>query len=119
MKKGNGKKTLRAVLAAALGTVMLVSLTWAGVTDVTGERPQTPIPHVSYKCEGYGQHKSTWMKNNEQVRETTVTHESGFVVGGVADAAVQAEIEKFHNKVNVLIGSRNASKVSGSTEAGI
>lgn len=36
MKKGNGKKTLRAVLAAALGTVMLVSLAWAGVTDVTG-----------------------------------------------------------------------------------
>lgn len=36
MKKGNGKKTLRAVLAAALGTVMLMSLAWAGVTDVTG-----------------------------------------------------------------------------------
>lgn len=36
MRKGNGKKTLRAVLAAALGTVMLVSLAWAGVTDVTG-----------------------------------------------------------------------------------
>lgn len=36
MKKGNGKKTLRAMLAAALGTVMLMSLAWAGVTDVTG-----------------------------------------------------------------------------------
>ena len=36
MKKRNGKKTLRAVLAAALGTVMLMSLAWAGVTDVTG-----------------------------------------------------------------------------------
>ena len=36
MKKGNGKKTLRAVLAAALGTVMLMSLAGAGVTDVTG-----------------------------------------------------------------------------------
>ena len=36
MKKGNGKKTLRAVLAAALGTVMLMSLAWAGVTGVTG-----------------------------------------------------------------------------------
>ena len=38
MKKGNGKKTLRAMLAAALGTVMLMSLAWAGVTDVTGGR---------------------------------------------------------------------------------
>ena len=38
MRKGNGKKTLRAVLAAALGTVMLMSLAWAGVTDVTGGR---------------------------------------------------------------------------------
>ena len=36
MRKENGKKTLRAMLAAALGTVMLMSLAWAGVTDVTG-----------------------------------------------------------------------------------
>lgn len=36
MRKGNGKKTLRAVLAAALGAVLLMSLAWAGVTDVTG-----------------------------------------------------------------------------------
>lgn len=36
MRKGNGKKTLRAALAAALGTLMLMSLAWAGVTDVTG-----------------------------------------------------------------------------------
>ncbi len=36
MKRGNGKKTLRAVLAAALGAVLLMSLAWAGVSDVTG-----------------------------------------------------------------------------------
>lgn len=36
MKKGNGRKTLRAVLAAALGAVLLMSLAWAGVTEVTG-----------------------------------------------------------------------------------
>ena len=37
MKKGNGSKTLRAVLAAALGMVMLVSMAWAaGVSGATG-----------------------------------------------------------------------------------
>lgn len=116
MKKGNGKKTLRAVLAAALGTVMLVSLTWAGVTDVTGGKTTNTYTHT-YHTNVKGTASIKYVdENNEQVRETTVTHESGFVVGGVADAAVQAEIEKFHNKVNVLIGSRNASKVSGSTK---
>ena len=114
MRKGNGKKTLRAVLAAALGTVMLVSLAWAGVTDVTGGKTTNTYTHT-YHTNVKGTASIKYVdENNEQVRETTVTHESGFVVGGVADEAVQAEIEKFHNKVNVLIGSRNASKVSGS-----
>lgn len=114
MKKGNGKKTLRAVLAAALGTVMLMSLAWAGVTDVTGGKTTNTYTHT-YHTNVKGTASIKYVdENNEQVRETTVTHESGFVVGGVADEAVQAEIEKFHNKVNVLIGSRNASKVSGS-----
>ena len=114
MRKGNGKKTLRAVLAAALGTVMLMSLAWAGVTDVTGGKTTNTYTYT-YHTNVKGTASIKYVdENNEQVRETTVTHESGFVVGGVADEAVQAEIEKFHNKVNVLIGSRNASKVSGS-----
>ena len=116
MKKGNGKKMLRAVLAAALGTVMLMSLAWAGVTDVTGGEVTNTYTHT-YHTNVKGTASIKYVdENNEQVRETTVTHESGFVVGGVADEAVQAEIEKFHNKVNVLIGSRNASKVSGSED---
>lgn len=114
MKKGNGKKTLRAVLAAALGTVMLMSLAWAGVTDVTGGKTTNTYTHT-YHTNVKGTASIKYVdENNEQVRETTVTHESGFVVGGVADEAVRAEIAKFHNKVNVLIESRNASKVSGS-----
>ena len=35
MKKENGNRTLRAVLAAALGMVMLVSMAWAGGSGVT------------------------------------------------------------------------------------
>lgn len=114
MKKGNGKKTLRAVLAAALGTVMLMSLAWAGVTDVTGGEVTNTYTHT-YHTNVKGTATIKFVdENGVQKRVITVTHESGFVVGGVADEAVQAEIEKFHNKVNVLIGSRNASKVSGS-----
>lgn len=114
MKKGNGKKTLRAVLAAALGTVMLMSLAWAGVTDVTGGEVTNTYTHT-YHTNVKGTATIKFVdENGVQKRVITVTHESGFVVGGVADEAVQAEIEKFHNKVNVLIGSLNASKVSGS-----
>ena len=114
MKKGNGKKMLRAVLAAALGTVMLMSLAWAGVTDVTGGTVTNTYTHT-YHTNVKGTATIKFVdENGVQKRVITVTHESGFVVGGVADEAVQAEIEKFHNKVNVLIESRNASKVSGS-----
>lgn len=116
MRKGNGKKTLRAVLAAALGTVMLMSLAWAGVTNVTGGKTTNTYTHT-YHTNVKGTASIKYVdENNEQVRETTVTHESGFVVGGIADEAVQAEIEKFHNKVNVLIGSQNAAKENESTE---
>lgn len=88
MKKGNGKKTLRAVLAAALGTVMLMSLAWAGVTDVTGGSTSNIYKHT-YHTNVKGTASIKYVdENNEQVRETTVTHESGFVVGGVADEAV-------------------------------
>lgn len=53
MKKGNGKKTLRAMLAAALGTVMLMSLAWAGVTDVTGGEQNDRQHHGGERLYGY------------------------------------------------------------------
>ncbi len=109
MRKGNGKKTLRAVLAAALGTVMLMSLAWAGVTDVTGGKTTNTYTHT-YHTNVKGTASIKYVdENNEQVRETTVTHESGFVVGGVADEAVRAEIAKFNGKVSAVIGDRRAS----------
>ena len=109
MRKGNGEKTLRAVLAAALGTVMLMSLAWAGVTDVTGGKTTNTYTHT-YHTNVKGTASIKYVdENNEQVRETTVTHESGFVVGGVADEAVRAEIAKFNGKVSAVIGDRRAS----------
>lgn len=109
MRKGNGKKTLRAVLAAALGTVMLMSLAWAGVTDVTGGSTSNVYKHT-YHTNVKGTASIKYVdENNEQVRETTVTHESGFVVGNVSDEAVQAEIAKFNGKVSAVIGDRRAS----------
>lgn len=115
MRKGNGKKTLRAVLAAALGTVMLMSLAWAGVTDVTGGTSTNTYTHT-YHTKVIGSATIKFVDDNgvQTGDVTSVDYESDFVVGNISDAAVQAEIEKFHNKVNVLIGSRNASKVSGS-----
>ena len=110
MKKGNGKKTLRAVLAAALGTVMLMSLAWAGVTDVTGGKTTNTYTHT-YHTKVIGSATIKFVDDNgAQVGDvTTVTHESGFVVGGVADEAVRAEIAKFNGKVSAVIGDRRAS----------
>lgn len=110
MRKGNGKKTLRAVLAAALGTVMLVSLTWAGVTDVTGGKTTNTYTHT-YHTNVIGSATIKFVDDNgKQVGDvTTVTHESPFVVGNVSDEAVQAEIAKFNGKVSAVIGDRRAS----------
>lgn len=110
MKKGNGKKTLRAVLAAALGTVMLMSLAWAGVTDVTGGKTTNTYTHT-YHTNVIGSAAIKFVDDNgEQVGDvTTVTHESGFIKGNLSDAAVQAEIAKFYAAVDKVIGDRRAS----------
>lgn len=110
MRKGNGKKTLRAVLAAALGTVMLMSLAWAGVTDVTGGKTTNTYTHT-YHTNVKGTATIKFVDDNgKQVGDvTTVTHESPFVVGNVSDEAVQAEIAKFNGKVSAVIGDRRAS----------
>lgn len=110
MKKGNGKKTLRAVLAAALGAVLLVSLAWAGVTDVTGGKTTNTYTHT-YHTNVIGSAAIKFVDDNgEQVGDvTTVTHESGFIKGNISDAAVQAEIAKFYAAVDKVTGDRRAS----------
>lgn len=111
MRKGNGKKTLRAVLAAALGTVMLMSLAWAaGAYGATGGKTTNTYTHT-YHTKVIGLATIKFVDDNgAQVGDvTTVTHESGFVVGGVADEAVRAEIAKFNGKVSAVIGDRRAS----------
>lgn len=110
MKKGNGKKTLRAVLAAALGAVMLMSLAWAGVTDVTGGKTTNTYTHT-YHTNVIGSAAIKFVDDNgEQVGDvTTVDYESDFVVGNISDAAVQAKIAEFNGKVSAVIGDRRAS----------
>ena len=116
MMKGNGSKTLRAVLAAALGMVMLVSLAWAGVSEVTGGSTSTTYKHT-YHTNVKGTATIKFVDDKGvQTRVLTETHESGYVVGGVGDEAVQAEIGQFNKQVNALIGSQNATKVNGNKE---
>ena len=118
MKKGNGSKTLRAVLAAALGMVMLVSMAWAaGVSGATGgSSTYRHTYHTNVK--GTATIKFVDDKDVQVGDVTTVTHESGFVVGGVADEAVQAEIAAFHGKVSAVITDRK-SEMTKSTSVTI
>ena len=114
--KGNGSKTLRAVLAAALGMVMLVSLAWAGVSEVTGGSTSTTYKHT-YHTNVKGTATIKFVDDKGvQTGVLTEKRESGFVVGGVGDEAVQAEIEQFNKQVNALTGSQNATKVNGNRE---
>lgn len=110
MKKGNGKKTLRAVLAAALGTVMLMSLAWAGVTDVTGGTSTNTYTHT-YHTRVIGSATIKFVDDNggQTGDVTSVDYESDFVVGNISDAAVQAKIAEFNGKVSAVIGDRRAS----------
>lgn len=111
MKKGNGKKTLRAVLAAALGTVMLMSLAWAGgVTDVTGGTVTNTYTHT-YHTKVIGLATINFVDDNgvQAGDVTSVDYESDFVVGNISDAAVQAKIAEFNGKVNAVIGDRRVN----------
>ncbi len=110
MRKGNGKKTLRAVLAAALGTVMLMSLAWAGVTDVTGGTSTNTYTHT-YHTRVIGKATIKFVDDNgvQTGDVTSVDYESDFVVGNINDAAVQAKIAEFNGKVSAVIGDRKAS----------
>ena len=110
MKKGNGKKTLRAVLAAALGTVMLMSLAWAGVTDVTGGKTTNTYTHT-YHTKVIGSATIKFVDDNgvQAGDVTSVDYESDFAVGNISDAAVQAKIAEFKGKVNAVIGDRRAN----------
>lgn len=110
MRKGNGKKTLRAVLAAALGTVMLMSLAWAGVTDVTGGTTTNTYTHT-YHTKVIGSATIKFVDDNgvQTGDVTSVDYESDFVVGNINDAAVQAKIAEFNGKVSAVIGDRKAS----------
>ncbi len=110
MRKGNGKKTLRAVLAAALGTVMLMSLAWAGVTDVTGGTTTNTYTHT-YHTKVIGSATIKFVDDNgvQAGDVTSVDYESDFVVGNISDAAVQAKIAEFNGKVSAVIGDRKAS----------
>ena len=110
MKKGNGKKTLRAVLAAALGAVLLMSLAWAGVTDVTGGKTTNTYTHT-YHTKVIGSATIKFVDDNgvQTGDVTSVDYESDFVVGNINDAAVQAKIAEFNGKVSAVIGDRKAS----------
>ena len=110
MKKGNGKKTLRAVLAAALGAVLLMSLAWAGVTDVTGGKTTNTYTHT-YHTNVIGSAAIKFVDDNgvQAGDVTSVDYESDFVVGNISDAAVQAKIAEFNGKVSAVIGDRKAS----------
>lgn len=110
MRKGNEKKTLRAVLAAALGTVMLMSLAWAGVTDVTGGKTTNTYTHT-YHTKVIGSAAIKFVDDNgvQAGDVTSVDYESDFVVGNISDAAVQAKIVEFNGKVSAVIGDRRAS----------
>ncbi len=116
MKKGNGKKTLRAVLAAALGAVLLMSLAWAGVSDVTGGGSSNVYKHT-YHTNVKGTATIQYLDSDGTVtRETTVTHESGFLKGNLSDEAVQAQIAAFYAKVDEKVNGLRATKVSESKQ---
>lgn len=110
MRKGNGKKTLRAVLAAALGTMMLMSLAWAGVTDVTEGKSTNTYTHT-YHTKVIGSAAIKFVDDNgvQTGDVTSVDYESDFVVGNINDAAVQAKIAEFNGKVSAVIGDRRTS----------
>ena len=105
----------RTVLSTLLALVMVLLLTvpaWAGVTEVTGGTTTNTYTHTYHT-----RVDATAIFHLESGGTYEISHDSGFVEGGLSDTAVQDQIKIFNDRVAAYLAKDGAglSQVS-STE---
>ena len=96
----------RTVLSTLLALVMVLLLTvpaWAGVTEVTGGTTTNTYTHTYHTRVDA---KATFHLKSGGTYE--ISHDSGFVKGGLSDAAVQDQIKIFNDRVAAYLAKDGA-----------
>ena len=106
----------RTVLSTLLALVMVLLLTvpaWAGVTEVTGGTTTNTYTHTYHT-----RVDATAIFHLRSGGTYEISHDSGFVKGGLSDTAVQDQIKIFYDKIAAYLAKDGAglSQVSSTKE---
>ncbi len=106
----------RTVLSTLLALVMVLLLTvpaWAGVTEVTGGTTTNTYTHTYHT-----RVDATAIFHLRSGGTYEISHDSGFVEGGLSDTAVQDQIKIFYDKIAAYLAKDGAglSQVSSTKE---
>ena len=106
----------RTVLSTLLALVMVLLLTvpaWAGVTEVTGGTTTNTYTHTYHT-----RVDATAIFHLKSGGTYEISHDSGFVEGGLSDTAVQDQIKIFYDRVAAYLAKEGAglSQVSSTKE---
>ena len=96
----------RTVLSTLLALVMVLLLTvpaWAGVTDVTGGTTTNTYTHTYHT-----RVDATAIFHLKSGGTYEISHDSGFVKGGLSDTAVQDQIKIFNDRVAAYLAKDGA-----------
>ncbi len=96
----------RTVLSTLLALVMVLLLTvpaWAGVTDVTGGTTTNTYTHTYHT-----RVDATAIFHLKSGGTYEISHDSGFVKGGLSDTAVQDQIKIFYDRVEAYLAKDGA-----------
>ena len=96
----------RTVLSTLLALVMVLLLTvpaWAGVTEVTGGTTTNTYTHTYHT-----RVDATAIFHLKSGGTYEISHDSGFVEGGLSDTAVQDQIKIFYDRVAAYLAKEGA-----------
>ena len=96
----------RTVLSTLLALVMVLLLTvpaWAGVTEVTGGTTTNTYTHTYHT-----RVDATAIFHLKSGGTYEISHDSGFVKGGLSDTAVQDQIKVFYDKIAAYLAKDGA-----------
>ena len=96
----------RTVLSTLLALVMVLLLTvpaWAGVTEVTGGTTTNTYTHTYHT-----RVDATAIFHLKSGGTYEISHDSGFVKGGLSDTAVQDQIKIFNDRVAAYLAKDGA-----------
>ena len=92
------KRTVLSTLLALVMVLLLAVPAWAGVTEVTGGTTANTYTHTYHT-----RVDATAIFHLKSGGTYEISHDSGFVEGGLSDTAVQDQIKIFYDRVEAYL----------------